>query len=147
VAITTKAFAVSLTIPDNEAFTALEALRRMGIALDEVQRADIWIFEVDEEAAAALAGTLATVETIYNPNKHRLEGRAGARPATGEVWVGTRDETGSITVAGRTLTGVQAIRRKTAWRLLRNGHDVDAATLDRAVTTFLSNPAFQEAIR
>jgi hypothetical protein len=143
----TKAFAVSLTIPDNEAFTALEALRRMGIALDEVKRADIWIFDVDEEAAASLAGMLATVETIYNPNKHRLEERAGARPVSGEVWVGTRDETGSITVAGRTLTGVQAIRRKTAWRLLRNGHDVDAATLDQAVTTFLSNPAFQEVIR
>jgi phosphoribosylformylglycinamidine (FGAM) synthase PurS component len=146
-ATTVKAFAVTLTIPDNEAFTALEALRRMGITVDEVRRADIWAFEVDEEAANDLVGTLATVETIYNPNKHRIEERAGARPAAGEVWVGTRDEAETVTVAGRTLAGVHAIHRRTAWRLLRAGHDVEPAALERAVTTFLSNPAFQEVVR
>ena len=146
-AMIAKAFAVTLTIPDNEAFTALEALRRMGLEIDEVRRADIWQFDVDEELGDDLFDVLATVETIYNPNKHRLEERAGARPAAGEVWVGARDEAEVITVAGRTLAGVRAIRRRTAWRLLQAGHDIDAAALDRAATTFLSNPAFQEVVR
>jgi hypothetical protein len=50
-------------------------------------------------------------------------------------------------IAGRKLPGVSAIRRRTAWRLFDDtGRDLDPADRDRAVATFLCNPAFQVAI-
>ena len=142
----TRTFAVTLTIPDNEAFTALETLDRLGIPVARVVRADIWLFEADD-AAGDLASTIASIETIHNPNKHRLAERASDRPAPGEVWIASRDEAPVSSVAGRPIPGVRGIRRRTAWRLLDNsGHDVAPAALDRAVETFLCNPAFQVAI-
>ena len=143
--MTTRTFSVSLTIPDNEAFTAFETLGRLGIGVARVVRADIWIFDVDG-AADALATTVASIETIHNPNKHRLLERESDRPQPGEVWVGTRDEAMATTVGGRAIPGVRSIRRRTAWRLLDDaGHDVAPALLERAVETFLCNPAFQVA--
>ncbi|MDB5073344.1 MAG: hypothetical protein JWM87_4455 [Candidatus Eremiobacteraeota bacterium] len=142
----TRTFAVTLTIPDNEAFTAYETLGRLGVQAARVVRADIWQFEVDE-SSGDLASTVASIETIHNPNKHRLAERESDRPAPGEVWIASRDETPATVVAGRAIAGVRAIRRRTAWRLLDDsGRDVAPADLDRAVETFLCNPAFQVAI-
>lgn len=142
-----KIFAVGLTIPDNEAFTAQETLVRMGIAVDHVMRSDIWIFTVDEAAAGVLAEAVATIETIFNPNKHRLEVRADSRPLAGEVWIAPSAESPMIAVGGRTIPGVSAIHRATAWRLLdAEGADVEPAQLARALE-FLCNPAFQKATR
>ncbi|GAC1546452.1 MAG: hypothetical protein NVS2B17_29760 [Candidatus Velthaea sp.] len=144
----TRTFAVALTIPDNEAFTARQTLQRIGIAVDDVRRADIWTFEVDDEQASALGPTVATIETIFNPNKHRLEERSGAGPDPGEVWIAPHQEAAVTAVGGRVIAGVRAIHRRTAWRLVdARGHDVEASELDRAVETFLCNPAFQKAIR
>ena len=145
----TRTFAVSLTIPDNEAFTALETLGRLGVPVARVVRADIWLFDADaDDAASDLAGTIASIETIHNPNKHRLAERESDRPASGEVWIASRDEAPASLVAGRSIPGVTAIRRRTAWRLLDDsGRDVAPAALDRAVETFLCNPAFQVAIK
>lgn len=143
----TRTFAVSLTIPDNEAFTAFETLARLGIRVARVVRADIWQFEADR-AAPDLARIVAGIETIYNPNKHRLAERDSSAPAQGEVWIAPRDEAPVTTVAGRTIPGVRSIRRCTAWRLLDDaGRDAAPGELDRAVETFLCNPAFQVAIR
>lgn len=175
----TRTFAVTLTIPDNEAFTALETLGRLGIPVARVVRADIWQFEVgtkppdvvssrldavppDANAARPaalptqpssdtpvddLARTVASIETIHNPNKHRLAERPSDRPVPGEVWIASRDEATETRVAGRAVPGVRSIRRRTAWRLLDgSGRDVAPADLDRAVETFLCNPAFQVAI-
>jgi hypothetical protein len=141
----TRTFAVTLTIPDNTAFTALETLGRLGIDVARVQRADIWIFE--GSLGDDLAATIGSIETIHNPNKHRLAERPADRPAPGEVWIATRDEAPATLVAGRSLPGVRAIVRRTAWRLVGDdGRDVPPAVLDRAVETFLCNPAFQVAI-
>ncbi|MDP9104420.1 MAG: hypothetical protein M3N49_00570 [Candidatus Eremiobacteraeota bacterium] len=143
----TRTFAVTLTIPDNEAFTALETLDRLGIPVARVVRADIWLFEADD-AAGDLASTIASIETIHNPNKHRLAERESDRPAPGEVWIASRDEAPVSSVAGRPISGVRGIRRRTAWRLLDDsGRDVAPAALDRAVETFLCNPAFQVATK
>jgi hypothetical protein len=143
-----RAYVITLTIPDNEAFTALTTLNRMGLPVDAAVRSDVWIASVDAEHAAALDGTIRTIETIYNPNKHRLDVRSDARPLPGEVWITAHDETPAITVAGRTVAGVHGIVRRTAWRLLdQNGADVPASVLDRATESFLCNPAFQKAIR
>jgi hypothetical protein len=141
-----RTFAVTLTIPDNEAFTAFETLGRLGIPVARVVRADIWQFEVDG-APDDLAGTIASIETIHNPNKHRLAEREFDRPVKGEVWIASRDEAPATRVAGRVLAGVRAVRRRTSWRLLDDaGRDLAPADLDRAVETFLCNPAFQVAI-
>ncbi|MGA2395221.1 MAG: hypothetical protein ABSH03_17915 [Candidatus Lustribacter sp.] len=143
-----RAYVITLTIPDNEAFTALTTLARMGLTVDTAVRSDIWIATVDAGHAAALDAAIGTFETIYNPNKHRLEIRTDARPRPGEVWITARDETPAITVAGRTVAGVRGIVRRTAWRLLdEHGADVPPAVLDRATESFLCNPAFQKAIR
>ncbi|MDQ6943189.1 MAG: hypothetical protein M3169_11845 [Candidatus Eremiobacteraeota bacterium] len=143
----TRTFAVSLTIPDNEAFTALETLGRLGVPVARVVRADIWLFDADD-SAGDLAWAIASNETIHNPNKHRLAERESDRPASGEVWIASRDEAPTRLVAGRSIPGVRAIRRRTAWRLLDDsGRDVAPAALDRAVETFLCNPAFQVAIK
>jgi len=145
-ATATRTFAVTLAIPDNEAFTALETLSRLGIGVARVVRADIWQLEVDG-AADDLAKTVASIEAIHNPNKHRLAERPSDRPASGEVWIAPRDEAPASAVAGRTIPGVRAIRRRTAWRLLDDdGRDVAPTELDRAIETFLCNPAFQVAI-
>jgi hypothetical protein len=146
VALATRTFAVTLTIPDNEAFTAYETLSRLGIGVARVVRSDIWLFELDGDAGD-LAATVASIETIHNPNKHRLTERASDRPAPGEVWIAPRDERPSTQVAGRTIPGVRGIRRRTAWRLVDDqGADVPAAELTRAIESFLCNPAFQVAM-
>jgi hypothetical protein len=147
--MTTRTFAVSLTIPDNEAFTALETLGRLGVPVARVVRADIWLFDAEaDDSAGDLASAIASNETIHNPNKHRLAERESERPAAGEVWIASRDEAPASLVAGRAIPGVRAIRRRTAWRLLDDsGRDVAPAALDRAVETFLCNPAFQVAIK
>ena len=143
----TRTFAVALTIPDNEAFTAFETLGRLGVPVARLVRSDIWIFDVDEGAADELASTVGSIETIHNPNKHRLLERSSDRPEPGEVWIAPRDEGWATQVAGRAIPGVRGIRRRTAWRLLDEaGRQVDPAILDRAVETFLCNPAFQVAI-
>jgi hypothetical protein len=143
-----RAYVVSLTIPDNEAYTALTALARLGLPVERAVRSDIWLVDVDEASAAALDALVPTIEGIFNPNKHRLEIRSAAMPRSGEVWITSRDERPAITIGGRIVDGVRAVTRCTAWRLLdANGADVPAAVLDRAVETFLCNPAFQEARR
>ena len=120
----------------------------MGLPVGEVRRAVIWTFTVDPGAAAALAATLATLEPVFNPNKHRMVERAESQPRRGEVWIAARDETPLRSIAGRTLAGVSLIEQRTAWELLdEQGSLVAPRVLDRAVETFLCNPAFQKAIR
>jgi phosphoribosylformylglycinamidine (FGAM) synthase PurS component len=146
---TTRTFAISLTIPDNEAFTAYETLDGLGIPVTRVVRSDIWQFDLDGDSDDGdFALRIASIETIHNPNKHHLAVRESDRPAPGEVWIAPRDEAPTNLVAGRTVPGVRAVRRRTAWRLLDEaGHDVASTELDRAVETFLCNPAFQVAIK
>ncbi len=145
-ALATRTFAVTLTIPDNEAFTAYETLGRLGIAVARVVRADIWLFDVEPDVGP-LAATIASIETIHNPNKHRLTERASDRPRPGEVWIAPRDEARATVVAGRALPGVRGVRRRTSWRLLDDeGADVPSAELVRAIESFLCNPAFQVAM-
>jgi hypothetical protein len=147
-AVSERAFAVALTIPDNEAFTALETLRRLGFALGGLRRADIWSFEVDAAASTGLAETIATIETVFNPNKHELTERPNARPQAGEVWIAPADDVAAGSVGRSSIPGVRAVRRRVAWQLLdETGRIVEPPVLERAVETFLCNPAFQKAIR
>ena len=142
-----RAYVITLTIPDNEAFTALTALARIGLPVDSAVRSDVWIATVDAEHVAALDAVIGTIETVYNPNKHRLDIRSDTKPRPGEVWITAHDETPAITVAGRTVDGLRGIVRRTAWRLLdEQGADVPASVLNSATESFLCNPAFQKAM-
>jgi hypothetical protein len=142
-----RAYVVSLTIPDNEAYTALTTLARMGLPVEVAQRADVWIVEVDPDRSAAVDALIPTVEGMFNPNKHRLEIRSDATPRAGEVWIMSRDERPAITIGGRIVEGVASARRCTAWQLLdARGDNVSPAILERATEQFLCNPAFQKAL-
>ncbi len=147
-----RVYDVALTIPDNEAYTALTALRRMGVDVARVERGDVFVADVALGDAEALDATFRTLETLFNPNKHRLAIREAAGPLPGEVWIAPlRDPeppTAGVIVAGRRLPGTRALLRRTVWRLF-DAHDrfVSGETLDAAVAGLLCNPAFQLALR
>jgi len=145
---------VVLTIPDNEARTALATLIRLGVPLAGLERADLYRFDVEPGSEESLTATLRSLETIYNPNKHALRVRTCASPQAGEVWV---DEIhpatmeaggeGPVRIAGRTLAGVRAVERFTAWRVLgAEGRPAAAEVVGTAAETLLCNPAFQRAL-
>jgi hypothetical protein len=145
---------VSLAIPDNEARTALDTLRRLGITLSALDRSDLYRCEVDDEDAERLVATFSGLETVYNPNKHMLRVRESARPGAGEVWIdeitaGRADAAGGfVRVAGRTLGGVRSLERFTAWRLsVAPGRPAADDVVTAATETLLCNGAFQKALR
>jgi phosphoribosylformylglycinamidine (FGAM) synthase PurS component len=147
----TRCVEVTLTIPDNEAETARQTLQRLGVHVGKLERADLYRFELEPDAEAALVASLRGIETIYNPNKHALRVRDVALPLPGEVWI---DEphpaddarSGVLRLAGRRLPGVSAVERFTAWRVLdEHGRASQSDVVGKAVETLLCNPAFQRA--
>lgn len=145
--------AVSPTIPDNEALTALATLRALGVDVGALERSDVWRFDVAPAAAAGLVDAVCAIETIFNPNKHALAVMSGSDPSAGEVWIdepaaAVRFGKPPLRIAGRLLEGVDRVERFTAWRLRdRHGAPVAREVVDRALETLLLNPAFQRAIR
>lgn len=147
-----RAFEIRLAIPDNEAYTALATLRRLGVACEGIARTDIHVFGIDDVAdATGLEAQLKTIATIFNPNKHRLRAREEPRPLSGEVWISSAEVPAAhdrVTIGGVELRGVRTAWRATSWRLLDGaGKDVPQPILDQAVETLLCNPAFQRAIK
>ena len=80
----TRAVAIGLKIPDNTAFTAAVALRGLGIAVERVERSEIWFFEDD---GSGLVDRVKADETIFNPNKHYVTVLDEPAPRSGEVWI------------------------------------------------------------
>jgi len=144
---------VVLTIPDNEAETALATLRRLGIHVERLQRADLYRLELDLDADESLVANLREIETIYNPNKHALELRPDGAPRDGEVWIDepaagansvASAERDASRVAGRLLPGVRRLERLVSWRLFDDdGKPATPEVVARATETLLCNPAFQ----
>lgn len=129
-----RAVAIALKIPDNAAYTALVALRRLGVRVERVERSDIWLFE-DEGDVAALRERVEADETIFNPNKHRLAVLENAAPRAGEVW---------IEPLGHTVRRAPAA---VAWRLYgARGVPVGRRELDAAVERLLCNPAIERSV-
>lgn len=142
---------VGLTIPDNEARTALATLRRLGVPAAGLERAELYRFDVADAAADGLIELLRGFEAVFNPSVHALRVRPVERPAAGEVWV---DEAGSaqtappVRIAGRALPGVRCLERFKAWRLAApGGAPADAAIVTAATETLLCNLAFQKVMR
>ncbi len=127
------AIAIRLKISDNEANTALSALRRLGIPVERVERAIILLYP---EARNDAAAHVASDETLFNPNKHVLEQLDGDTPRAGETWIqdlGAHDE--------------RSFRRYVGWRL----YDADGLPVRRDVVVsaaerLLCNPAIERSI-
>src|SRR5579872_3638804 len=109
------AFEIRLAIPDNEAYTALATLQRLGVACAGIARTEIHVFGFDDVTSAGdLEAQLRTIATIFNPNKHRLRAREEPRPSAGEVWISSADVPAvheHVSIGGVELRGV-----RTAWR-------------------------------
>lgn len=140
--------AIGLKIPDNQAYTALVALRRLGIEVARVERNEIWQLEDDGEGTT-LAGRIEVNEAIFNPNKNRLTLLDRALPRAGEAWIeeiGAHDDVRAL-LGGKGIAGITRARRYVGWRLF----DPDAAPVPRdvvaaAVERLLCNPAIEKAI-
>jgi hypothetical protein len=144
---------VRLTIPDNEARTALATLQRLGVPAAALERADLYRCAIEESSEAALDETFRALEPVFNPNKHALRVRDGNTPLAGEVWIeelppavrAVARATVPVRIAGRVLPGVRELTRAVAWRLFdAAGVPADSGVLLRA-TELLCNPAFQKA--
>ncbi len=134
--------AIKLKIPDNTAFSALTALRRLGVDVDRVERADIWQF-AGPGSSEDVAVSVKRNESLFNPNKHILEILESPTPRAGETWVvsipgGAHGSPGSSNVAAIHYV---------AWRLFA-GEDrpADKATVTSAIEKLLCNPAIERAI-
>ena len=137
-----RAVAIRLKIPDNEAYTALTALRRLGVEASRLERAVIWQFE-DEGSDADIAARVERNETLFNPNKHELQVLEQVHPREGEAWIEELDATEQPVRVDR-VTGA---RRYIGWRLFKDAHTpADAQTLQAAVDRLLCNPAIERAI-
>jgi len=129
-----RAVSISLKIPDNTAYTAAVALRRLGVDVERVERSEIWFFD-DGGDVPALIERITADETIFNPNKHRVTVLDEAAPRSGEVWIEPLEP--------RRPEHAVAI----AWRLTgRNDAAVDRETLRAAVEGLLCNPAIERAV-
>ena len=134
--------AIKLKIPDNEAYTALTALRRLGIEIGRLERAEIWQFE-DAGSESDFAQRVERNETLFNPNKHELQVLEAGKPREGEAWIEQLD---AKDVAVR-IAGVSRGRRYVGWRLFEHGHDPAAPqTVRSAIDQLLCNPAMERAI-
>jgi hypothetical protein len=130
----TRAISVTLKIPDNEAYTALVALRRLGVDAHHVERGDIYLFD-DGGDVESLRRRVIADETIFNPNKHRLIVLDAIVPRAGEVWIEP------LSAGGDTR------RVAVAWRLFdAHGEPVAPGVLEAATDRLLCNPAIDRAI-
>jgi phosphoribosylformylglycinamidine (FGAM) synthase PurS component len=128
-----RAVAITLKIPDNTAYTAMVALRSLGVNVERVERSEIWMFENDGNSAA-LRRRVESDESIFNPNKHRVSVLSEARPRDGEVWV-------------EPFEGNSQRAAAIAWRLYGGGDRLaPRRLLEAAVERLLCNPAIERAV-
>lgn len=134
--------AIKLKIPDNEAYTALTALRRLGVEIGRLERAEIWQFE-DSGSGTDFAQRVERNETLFNPNKHELQVLDSDAPREGEAWIEQLD---AKDVSVR-IAGVTSGRRFVGWRLFEHGHSPASASAVRsAAEQLLCNPAIEKAL-
>jgi len=134
--------AIKLKIPDNTAYSALTALRRLGVDVAQVERADIWLF-AGPASSDEVAASVQRNESLFNPNKHTLEVLESPTPRTGETWVSPipsvdNPPPGSSKGVAKHFVG---------WRLFaKNGEPASPAVVKDAIEKLLCNPAIERAI-
>ncbi|HVN68802.1 MAG TPA: hypothetical protein VMU38_03985 [Candidatus Binatia bacterium] len=135
----TRAFAIALKIPDNAAFTALVALRRLGVDVARIERSEIWEFE-NGEPVERLTARIESDESIFNPNLHRLSALDRAAPRPGEAWIEPRARASDAAADDKQLRAI-------AWRLFdKSGKPATNEVVLRAVERLLCNPAIERAV-
>jgi phosphoribosylformylglycinamidine (FGAM) synthase PurS component len=135
--MTRRAVSISLKIPDNTAYTALVALRRLGVDVDRVERSEIHFF-AGETNPESLLRRIEADETLFNPNKHRIRLLDETIPAAGEVWIEPLCHTNTLRATQKSVV---------AWRLFAaNGDPAEHAMLDAAIERLLCNPAIERAV-
>jgi len=153
--MTERAISISLKIPDNTAYTALVALRRLGVDVARVERSEIWIFD-DGGDVRALTRRIESDETIFNLHKHRLELLDRCAPRAGEVWIEPLCHPEERALRLRSGQAPRASRRAKdegerigiAWRLFgADGAPVSRGLLDMAAERLLCNPAIEKVTR
>ncbi len=133
-----RAVSISLKIPDNTAYTALVALRRLGVNVDRIERSEISFFD-DDCDVETLKDRIMADETMFNPNKHQLTVLEYSAPRAGEVWIEPLGES--------SFDRLRITRRAIAWRLFDvHGAPVRRTVLDAAIERLLCNPAIDRAI-
>jgi phosphoribosylformylglycinamidine (FGAM) synthase PurS component len=132
--------AIKLKIPDNTAYSALTALRRLGVGVAEVERADIWQFE-DAGSSEEVAARVQRNESLFNPNKHALEILPSPKPRPGEAWICHPEESKDPEVTKG------APKHYVGWQLFSENHGpASQATVEEAIEKLLCNPAIERAI-
>ena len=142
-AVIERAFAIRLTIPDNEAYTALATLRAAGRARREGS-APTSGYSCSDRRCGGRAGVEAAARDDRDdlqPEQASARARADAASAPGEVWIIARDETPAahdrVTIGGVELPGVRRIVRRdllAAPRRVR-GTTFRNRSCDRAIET------------
>jgi len=140
--------AIRLKIPDNEAYTALTALQRLGVPAKRLERSEVWIFE-DGGSEGDFERRVERNETLFNPNKHELTVLETAHPRSGEAWIeeiGSHDDVRAH-LGGKGIAGVTRARRYVGWRLFgEQNAPASPALVHDAVMRLLCNPAIERAI-
>jgi hypothetical protein len=139
---TVRTVAIRLKIPDNEAYTALVALRRLGVDVARLERAEIWQLH-DNGNESDFVERVERNETLFNPNKHQLSLLEDSRPREGEVWIEALD----AREQRLRIAGIGGARRYLGWRLFAQSHiPASEQTVRAAVDSLLCNPAIERAI-
>jgi phosphoribosylformylglycinamidine (FGAM) synthase PurS component len=146
--VSERVVAIGLKIPDNEAYTALVTLQRLGVPVERVERNDVWYLH-DDGSEESLPQRIERNETMFNPNKHRLSVLDRALPRGGEAWIDELDAHDEVRehLGGKPIDGVRAARRYVGWRLFdAAGAPVPRDVVAAAVERLLCNPAIEKAI-
>lgn len=134
------AAAIVLTIPDNQARTAYSTLRRLGLAIGGLRRADVIVLE-DPAELGAFEAAVRQNEALFNENTHDLWAGPLEAPSPGELWI--IDDRPERFVIGKLGHAV----RFAGWRLEdAAGNPAAGEHLDEAARLLLCNPAVQRRI-
>ncbi len=134
--------AIKLKIPDNTAYSALTALRRLGVDVAQVERADIWQF-VGPASSDEVTVSVQRNESLFNPNKHTLEVLGSPTPRTGETWISLISRAYAVAPGSSKAAVVHYV----SWRLFaENGEPASPAVVQGAIEKLLCNPAIERAI-
>lgn len=134
--------AIKLKIPDNTAYSALTALRRLGVEVAQIERADIWQF-VGPASGDEVAASVRRNESLFNPNKHTLEVLQSPAPRAGETWISLIPKAGVAPPGSSKGAAIHYV----GWRLFaKNGEPVRPAVVQDAIEKLLCNPAIERAI-
>ncbi len=134
--------AIKLKIPDNTAYSALTALRRLGVDVAQVERADIWQF-AGPASSDEVAASVQRNESLFNPNKHTLEVLESPAPRAGETWISMIPKVDVMPPGSPKGFAIHYV----GWRLFaENGAPAEPPVVQDAIEKLLCNPAIERAI-